>query len=84
MPAHYRPNPIDGGQNVFEDIESQGGIIVESIDAKTRVIIRELGGVEHVQHGVVPGSSTNIIKNAGVSMPWDDNPGRFGENVGKP
>jgi len=83
MPT-YRPNPTDANQNVLEDIQSQGGILVETIDANQRVIIRELGGVEKVQHAVIPGSSTNIIKNAGVSMPWDDKPGRFVENsVGK-
>lgn len=77
----YRKNPSDGQQNVLEDVEAQSGILTHE-DKKVRVIIRENGGAERVNHGV--GQPVNIIKNAGVSMSWDDTPGKFGDNVGKP
>lgn len=77
----YRKNPSDGEQNVLEDIESQSGILTHE-DGVVRVIVRENGGVEHVSHAVGP--SVSIGNNAGVSMPWDDTPGKFNENVGKP
>jgi hypothetical protein len=55
-------------------------------DQKTREVIKELGGVEKVAHATTNVVQPNVTigKNAGVSMPWDDKPGKFMDNVGKP
>jgi hypothetical protein len=81
MPTTYRKNPTDGQQNVLEDVESQSGILTHE-EGEVRVIVRENGAAERVAHAVGP--VVSIGKNAGVSMPWDDKPGKFvGDTQGK-
>jgi len=77
----YRKNPTDLQQNVLEDATFEGGIPVH-VDQEIRVVVKENSGVERVAHAVGPVVSIGV--NAGVSMPWDDAPGKFMDGVGKP
>jgi hypothetical protein len=70
----YKANITDAQQSAIELAEFDGGVPVFE-DQKTRVVVKKLGGAEHVSHGTT--ADVNIGKNAGVSMPWNDKPGRF-------
>ena len=73
----------DQEQNILEAMEDQDGITQQTIDAKTRIIVRANGATERVAHGT--GEQVNIGKNAGVVSPASDKPGTFLENqIGKP
>ena len=81
MPTTYRKNPTDRQQDILEEAAFEGGVPVHE-DQKIRVVIKENGATEKTNHAVGP--AVSIGKNAGVSMPWNDNSGKFMENVGKP
>jgi hypothetical protein len=74
----YRKNVTDTQQAVIEEELDQHGIAV-FMNAETRDVVREGGGAEHVAHGTA--AAVNIGKNGGVSMPWDDKPGKFEEQT---
>lgn len=74
-----RTNVTDTEQAVIEEAEFEGGAPVFD-DAKTRVIAK--GAQTAAQRTSNGGSS--LGSNAGVVMPWDDTPGRFTDNQGKP
>lgn len=72
MPT-YIQNVTDRNQTERETAANEGGITVQTGDAKTRVVMRERqGGAQRTAN-----SGSTIRNNAGVVMPHDDVPGRF-------
>jgi hypothetical protein len=75
----YRQNVTDKEQEVIETAQFEAGAPVFR-DEKTLVVMHERqGGAEKTQN-----AGTDIRKNNGVVMPWNDRPGSFGDSVGKP
>lgn len=71
----YRANLTDKNQNELEAAQYEGGINVQTGDAKTRVVMKERQGA--TQRTANAGST--LRNNGGVIMPHDDVPGRFVE-----
>ena len=69
----YRANVTNREQDVLEQATYEGGINVQTGDAKTRVVMKERqGGTERTAN-----DQETVPKKAGVVMPWDDMPGKF-------
>lgn len=76
----YRKNVTDIGQTVLETAAFEDGIPVHE-DGETRVVARgDQTGTQRTQN-----AGTNLGRNAGVVMTWDDKPNSFPEaTIGKP
>ena len=75
----YRKNVTDRDQTVLETAAFEDGIPVHE-DGQTRVVAKgaQTGG-QRTQN-----SGTNLGRNAGVIVPWDDKPNSFPEmTIGK-
>ena len=78
MPT-YRADVTDKQQNELEQAQYEGGINVQTGDAKTRVVMKERQGAPER----TANSGSTLRNNAGVVMPHDDKPGSFQDNQGK-
>ena len=76
MPT-YRSDVTDKQQSELEQATYEGGINVQTGDAKTRVVMKERQGATEK----TANAGSTLRNNAGVVMPHDDVPNRFVENT---